>query len=220
MTVAKNIAFGLEIKGDPQETIDRKVAELLKLLSLAEFANRFPKDLSGGMRQRVAIARVLALDSPILLMDEPFGALDALTRRNLQDEVLRIWTRVPEDDPLRHARHRGVDLPRRPGRRHDLPPRHRQDHRPHQPRPPPGHGLSRVQRPEAPAHRPRHGGTAEARGGRDSEGVKGGSRGPPGTGVDSRMPDSTEWPPVKKKPEDGDAAGHEGAPQREIGPRP
>ena len=92
MTVAKNIAFGLEIKGDPKGTIDRKVAELLKLLSLAEFAHRFPKDLSGGMRQRVAIARVLALDAPILLMDEPFGALDALTRRNLQDEVLRIWT--------------------------------------------------------------------------------------------------------------------------------
>jgi NitT/TauT family transport system ATP-binding protein len=92
MTVAKNIAFGLEIKGESKETIDEKVGELLKLLSLSDFADRFPKDLSGGMRQRVAIARVLALDSPILLMDEPFGALDALTRRNLQDEVLRIWT--------------------------------------------------------------------------------------------------------------------------------
>jgi NitT/TauT family transport system ATP-binding protein len=92
MTVANNIAFGLEIKGESQDVIDGKVGELLKLLHLSEFANRFPKDLSGGMRQRVAIARVLALDSPILLMDEPFGALDALTRRNLQDEVLRIWT--------------------------------------------------------------------------------------------------------------------------------
>jgi NitT/TauT family transport system ATP-binding protein len=92
MTVSKNIAFGLEIKGESQDVIDKKVAELLKLLHLHEFANSFPKDLSGGMRQRVAIARVLALDSPILLMDEPFGALDALTRRNLQDEVLRIWT--------------------------------------------------------------------------------------------------------------------------------
>jgi len=92
MTVSRNVAFGLEIKGEARETIDRKVAELLTLLSLTEFANRFPKDLSGGMRQRVAIARVLALDAPILLTDEPFGALDALTRRNLKDEVLRIWT--------------------------------------------------------------------------------------------------------------------------------
>jgi NitT/TauT family transport system ATP-binding protein len=92
MTVARKVAFGLEIKGEAREAIDRKVAELLKLLSLTEFANRFPKDLSGGMRQRVAIARVLALDAPIVLADEPFGALDALTRRNLQDEVLRIWT--------------------------------------------------------------------------------------------------------------------------------
>src|SRR5665811_1742892 len=91
MTVSKNIAFGLEIKGQSQDVIDKKVAELLKLLHLSEFANSFPKDLSGGMRQRVAIARVLALDSPIMLMDEPFGALDSLTRRNLQDELLRIW---------------------------------------------------------------------------------------------------------------------------------
>ncbi|MBA5608241.1 ABC transporter ATP-binding protein [Duganella sp. LX20W] len=94
MTVAKNIAFGLEIKGMGQREIDAKVAELLKMLSLQDFAQRYPKDLSGGMRQRVAIARVLALDSPIMLMDEPFGALDALTRRNLQDELLRIWSEL------------------------------------------------------------------------------------------------------------------------------
>jgi NitT/TauT family transport system ATP-binding protein len=94
MTVEKNIAFGLEIKGMPQAEIDAKVAQLLAMLSLSDFRNRFPKDLSGGMRQRVAIARVLALDSPIMLMDEPFGALDALTRRNLQDELLRIWAEL------------------------------------------------------------------------------------------------------------------------------
>jgi NitT/TauT family transport system ATP-binding protein len=92
MTVRANVAFGLEMRGE--SGIDAKVEALLAKLRLAEFANRFPKDLSGGMRQRVAIARVLALDSPILLMDEPFGALDALTRRNLQEELLRIWTEL------------------------------------------------------------------------------------------------------------------------------
>jgi NitT/TauT family transport system ATP-binding protein len=94
MTVEQNIGFGLEIKGTPKAEIGRRVGELLAMLSLADFRQRFPKDLSGGMRQRVAIARVLALDSPILLMDEPFGALDALTRRNLQDELLRIWAEL------------------------------------------------------------------------------------------------------------------------------
>ncbi|UUZ47010.1 ABC transporter ATP-binding protein [Massilia sp. B-10] len=94
MTVEQNIAFGLEIRGEAKAAIGRRVGELLAMLSLSEFRQRFPKDLSGGMRQRVAIARVLALDSPILLMDEPFGALDALTRRNLQDELLRIWADV------------------------------------------------------------------------------------------------------------------------------
>jgi NitT/TauT family transport system ATP-binding protein len=93
MTVEKNIAFGLEIKKQPKAQIREKVSALLEMLKLKDFRDRYPKDLSGGMRQRVAIARVLALDSPILLMDEPFGALDSLTRRNLQDELLRIWTK-------------------------------------------------------------------------------------------------------------------------------
>jgi NitT/TauT family transport system ATP-binding protein len=94
MTVEQNVGFGLEIKGMPRAQIAARVGELLKLLSLEDFAKRYPKDLSGGMRQRVAIARVLALDSPIMLMDEPFGALDALTRRNLQDELLRLWAEL------------------------------------------------------------------------------------------------------------------------------
>ena len=92
MTVRANVAFGLEMRGD--RDVRAKVDALLAKLRLTEFADRFPKDLSGGMRQRVAIARILALDSPVLLMDEPFGALDALTRRNLQEELLRIWTEL------------------------------------------------------------------------------------------------------------------------------
>jgi NitT/TauT family transport system ATP-binding protein len=94
MTVEDNIGFGLEIKGMGKAEIRTRVDALLAMLSLSDFRTRFPKDLSGGMRQRVAIARVLALDSPIMLMDEPFGALDALTRRNLQDELLRIWSEL------------------------------------------------------------------------------------------------------------------------------
>jgi len=94
MTVEQNIAFGLQIKKLAQPALQAKVDELLGLLHLQDFRKRYPKDLSGGMRQRVAIARVLAIDSPILLMDEPFGALDALTRRTLQDELLRLWVEL------------------------------------------------------------------------------------------------------------------------------
>ncbi len=94
MTVEDNVAFGLEIKNQPKAQIRATVDKLLQMLSLQDFRSRYPKDLSGGMRQRVAIARVLALDSPIMLMDEPFGALDALTRRNLQDELLRLWAEL------------------------------------------------------------------------------------------------------------------------------
>lgn len=92
MSVADNITFGLRIKKEDPKKIKTKLDELLKMLKLTEFKDRYPKDLSGGMRQRVAIARVLALDSPIMLMDEPFGALDALTRRSLQDELLKVWS--------------------------------------------------------------------------------------------------------------------------------
>ncbi len=91
MTVEQNIRFGLDIKGTARAEADAIVARIADKLGLSDFLGRFPKDLSGGMRQRVAIARILALDPPVMLMDEPFGALDALTRRTLQDELLRIW---------------------------------------------------------------------------------------------------------------------------------
>jgi NitT/TauT family transport system ATP-binding protein len=94
MTVAQNVAFGLEIRKTPKARIDEVVGGLLRKLSLQDFHDRFPKDLSGGMRQRVAIARALALDAPTLLFDEPFGALDALTRRSLQEELLRVWSEL------------------------------------------------------------------------------------------------------------------------------
>jgi NitT/TauT family transport system ATP-binding protein len=91
MTVAENVAFGLKMKRMPRRAIAENVERLLDMLGLTGFAAHYPSDLSGGMRQRVAIARALAVDPPILLMDEPFGALDALTRQSLQDELLRIW---------------------------------------------------------------------------------------------------------------------------------
>jgi NitT/TauT family transport system ATP-binding protein len=94
LDVAANVAFGLEARGEPPERVRARVDQLLERMGLAAFARRWPRDLSGGMRQRVAIARVLALDPPCLLMDEPFGALDALTRRSLQDELLQLWSEL------------------------------------------------------------------------------------------------------------------------------
>lgn len=91
MTVEENIEFGLKLRKEDPAKIKSIVDGLLNKLKLTEFRNRYPKDLSGGMRQRVAIARVIALDPPIMLMDEPFGALDALTRRSLQDELVKLW---------------------------------------------------------------------------------------------------------------------------------
>jgi NitT/TauT family transport system ATP-binding protein len=92
-TVAGNIGYGLEEKGIPRAERDRIVAEHIRLVHLEGFADRYPRELSGGMQQRVAIAQTLACQPEILLMDEPFGALDAQTRRILQDELRRIWRR-------------------------------------------------------------------------------------------------------------------------------
>ena len=92
-TVMQNVLYGLEKKGLPREERLRVAREFIELVGLAGFEDSYPAQLSGGMKQRAAIARTLAIDPSILLMDEPFGALDAQTRSLMQAELLRIWQR-------------------------------------------------------------------------------------------------------------------------------
>ena len=91
LTVADNIAYGMKINGVPEAQRTETVDRLLKSVGLSEFANVYPETLSGGMQQRVAIARTLALRPSVILMDEPFGALDAQTRSDMQQLLLQIW---------------------------------------------------------------------------------------------------------------------------------
>jgi NitT/TauT family transport system ATP-binding protein len=91
MTVRDNVEFGLEARRLPLAQRREVSSRLLQVVGLSDFAQRFPHQLSGGMKQRVSIARALAVDPSLLLMDEPFGALDAQTRHLLQDELLRVW---------------------------------------------------------------------------------------------------------------------------------
>ena len=93
MTVEKNVAFGLEIRKAPQAEIRKRVAELLALVQLEGLAKRYPSQLSGGQRQRMGLARALAVDPKVLLLDEPFGALDARVRKEL-----RAWLRRLHDE--------------------------------------------------------------------------------------------------------------------------
>ncbi len=91
LTAQRNVEFGLRQQGVPAAERTRRARELLELTGLAHAARRYPFELSGGMRQRVAVARALATRPQLLLMDEPFAAIDALTRSTLQRELLRLW---------------------------------------------------------------------------------------------------------------------------------
>jgi NitT/TauT family transport system ATP-binding protein len=91
MTVRENVEFGLKMLDRPADERKRRVDALLKLVGLVEHDDKFPDELSGGMKQRVQIARALAIGPKLLLMDEPFASLDAQTRRAMQTELLRIW---------------------------------------------------------------------------------------------------------------------------------
>jgi len=94
MSVAKNIAFGLEIRKRPKDEIKQRVDELLELVHLSQFGNRLPSQLSGGQRQRMALARALAVEPTVLLLDEPFGALDAKVRKELREWLRRLHDEV------------------------------------------------------------------------------------------------------------------------------
>jgi NitT/TauT family transport system ATP-binding protein len=91
--VLGNVTFGLEVRGMAKGDAEARAKELIKLVGLEGFERRLPKELSGGMQQRVGLARALAVNPQILLMDEPFGALDEQTRRLLQEQLLQLWER-------------------------------------------------------------------------------------------------------------------------------
>jgi len=92
--VLENVVFGLELRGIDKNTRIKEAERYLDLVGLGDFSRSYPYELSGGMRQRVAVARALAVDPAVLLMDEPFGALDAQTRNMMQKELLDIWNKT------------------------------------------------------------------------------------------------------------------------------
>ena len=128
LTVRKNIEFGLKVAGLGRAERRERAEHFIRLVGLEQFADALPKMLSGGMKQRCAIARAYAVDPSILLMDEPFGALDALTRVNLQEQLLDTWSREKRtvmfithdvDEAVFLAR-RVVVMAARPGRIYDV----------------------------------------------------------------------------------------------------
>jgi NitT/TauT family transport system ATP-binding protein len=122
--VEENVALGLELRGMKKAERSAAVEKYLDLVGLSGFGKRYPHELSGGMRQRVAVARALAIEPSILLMDEPFGALDAQTRNRMQHELLRIWEKTKKTilfvthsvDEAVFLADRIVVLTQRPGR--------------------------------------------------------------------------------------------------------
>ena len=128
LRISDNITFGLTMRGASREEKQRAAEEYLDLVNLEEFGRAYPHELSGGMRQRVAIARALANDPEVLLMDEPFGALDAQTRNLMQRELLEIWEKTKKTiifvthsvDEAVFLADRIVVLSPRPGRIKDI----------------------------------------------------------------------------------------------------
>jgi len=94
MRVAQNVAFAFDSLGLPKAEVDKRVAKELALVGLTAFATAYPHELSGGMKQRAAVARAFAVDPPVLYMDEPFGALDEQTRVGLANELMKLWDRM------------------------------------------------------------------------------------------------------------------------------
>lgn len=130
LTVRENVEFGLQIAGHPKAERRRIAEHFIGLVGLSQFADSLPKTLSGGMKQRCAIARAYAVNPKILLMDEPFGALDALTRVQLQDQLLDTWSKerrtvmfITHDvDEAVYLASRVVVMAARPGRLHRIIP--------------------------------------------------------------------------------------------------
>ncbi|WP_174804406.1 ABC transporter ATP-binding protein [Martelella limonii] len=128
LTVIKNVEFGLKLQGMGREERRERALHYLDLVGLKDFAEAYPKTLSGGMKQRCAIARAYAVNPSVLLMDEPFGALDALTRVKLQDQLLDTWSKdkrtvmfITHDvDEAVYIAHRVIVLAARPGRLQEI----------------------------------------------------------------------------------------------------